>query len=37
MLDPVPLPPRPVFAVPVGDMAMAPAPVEFGNPTFDPG
>src|ERR1035438_7647444 len=37
MLDPPPLPPRPVLAVPLGDMAMAPPPVELGKPTFEPG
>src|SRR6202795_750693 len=37
MPDPPPLPPRPLFAVPLGDMAIAPGPVEFGNPTFVPG
>src|SRR5208282_5596483 len=36
MLAPPPLPPRPVLAVPVGDMARAPL-VEFGSPTFVPG
>src|ERR1035438_5880531 len=34
---PPPLPPRPVFAVPLGDMARAPPPLEFGNPAFEPG
>src|ERR1700722_11835310 len=37
MLAPPPLPPSPVLAVPLGDMAIAPAPVEFGSPTFVPG
>jgi hypothetical protein len=37
MPPPPPLPPRPLFAVPLGDMASAPGPVEFGSPTFDPG
>jgi hypothetical protein len=37
MPDPPPLPPRPVFAVPLGDMARAPPPVEFGSPGFVPG
>ena len=37
MLAPPPLPPRPLFAVPVGDMAMAPDSGEFGRPTFVPG
>src|SRR5208282_5102322 len=36
MLAPPPLPPRPVLAAPVGDMARAPL-VEFGSPTFVPG
>jgi hypothetical protein len=37
MPGPPPLPPMPVFAVPAGDMARAPALVEFGTPTFVPG
>ena len=37
MLDPPPLPPSPALDVPLGDMARAPAPVEFGTPTFVPG
>ena len=37
MLVPPPLPPRPLFALPVGDMAMAPDSDEFGRPTFVPG
>ncbi len=36
MFDPPPLPPRPVFAVPVGDMARAPL-VEFGSAALVPG
>src|SRR5437867_6241765 len=34
---PPPLPPSPVFAVPLGDIAMAPAPGELGTPTLVPG
>lgn len=34
---PPPLPPRPLFAVPSGDMAIAPPPEPFGTPTFEPG
>src|ERR1700729_4234897 len=34
---PPPLPPRPLFAVPSGDIAIAPPPFEFGKPTVDPG
>src|ERR1700733_4021868 len=34
---PPPLPPRSLFAVPSGDIAIAPPPFEFGKPTVDPG
>ena len=34
---PPPLPPRPVLAVPAGDIAIAPPPVELGRPTLVPG
>jgi hypothetical protein len=37
MPAPPPLPPNPVFAVPLGDMAIAPLLEEFGSPTFVPG
>ena len=37
MPAPPPLPPRPLVAVPLGDMAIAPVPVEFGSPGCDPG
>src|SRR5580658_2167007 len=36
LLDPPPLPPRPVLAVAAVDLARAPL-VEFGSPTFVPG
>src|ERR1700757_2309777 len=34
---PPPAPPNPVFDVPLGDIAIAPPPVELGNPTALPG
>ena len=37
MPAPPPLPPRPLLAVPLGDMASAPPPVEFGSPALVPG
>jgi hypothetical protein len=37
MPGPPPLPPSPVFAVPLGDMAIAPAPVLSGSPSVVPG
>lgn len=37
MPAPPPVPPSPLLAVPLGDMASAPAPVEFGSPGFVPG